>query len=364
MGPFGSATLMVGALLSGFVAPFTGRQVLADSVGPATLEAEHVSAATCKSEDIVVYMSQSSSASASSCSQEARELDETSRSRAYLIATATPGYTMMRQGLERAIARLHPAFVNRLAAAIAEARRAGLPLVGLFSAYRPPAFGVGGFVDKFRSRHTYGLAVDIVGIGAPGTPNALLWHEIAARHGVICPYGPHNAVEWNHCQPTWAKIILPDSPLRETVTAEGTINLEGMFEVGDSIIAASGTAERSTADPPPHFFKPRRARTAMPVERRITAAVTSTQPRSAASWAVLLVGDRSEINALAAYHRLSKRHAAILGAYQPVLVRTSPGVNTAAVWHRVRIEANSRPAAESLCSRLRTVGGSCLVQRI
>jgi hypothetical protein len=108
--------------------------------------------------------------------------------------------------------------------AIAEARGAGLPFAGVFSAYWPPAFGVGGFVDKFHSLHTYGLAVDVVGIGGPGTPEALLWHEIAARHGVICPYGPHNLVEWNHCQPTRVKIIFAENPLRETVMADGPIS--------------------------------------------------------------------------------------------------------------------------------------------
>jgi hypothetical protein len=44
-----------------------------------------------------------------------------------------PGYTMTRQGPERAIGRLHPEFVKRLAAAIAEARGAGLPFAGIFS---------------------------------------------------------------------------------------------------------------------------------------------------------------------------------------------------------------------------------------
>ena len=58
------------------------------------------------------------------------ETDETARARAYLIETATPGYTMMRQGPERAIGRLHPEFVRRLAVAIAEARGAGLPFAG------------------------------------------------------------------------------------------------------------------------------------------------------------------------------------------------------------------------------------------
>src|SRR5262249_61695671 len=103
---------------------------------------------------------------------------ETARARAFLIVTATPGYTMTRQGPERAIERLHPEFVNRLAAAIAEARGAGLPSVGIFSAYRPPAFGVGGFADKFHSLPTYGLAVDVTRLGGGGRPPALLWSGI------------------------------------------------------------------------------------------------------------------------------------------------------------------------------------------
>jgi hypothetical protein len=350
---------MIAATLSGFA----GQHVFADSTGPATLQAQNDFAEVCKPEDIAVYMSEPSFAIASSCSQ-TEKAAETAQSRAYLIATATPGYTMMRQGPERAIARLHPAFVNRLAAAIAEARETGLPFAGIFSAYRPPAFGVGGFVDKFHSLHTYGLAVDMAGIGAPGTPAALLWHEIAVRHGVICPYGPHNPAEWNHCQPTLVKVILAESPLRETVTAEGPISLESMFEVGYSLIADSGSLGAPIADPPAHFFQQRQARAARSVGRRSMAAATSIRSRLAASWAVLLVGDRSKINALATYHRLSKRHEGILGAYQPVVVDTSLGTNAVAVWHRIRIEANSRAVAESLCSRLRAAGGSCLVQRI
>ena len=211
------------------------------------------------------------------------ETHETARARAYLIETATPGYTMTRQGPERAIGRLHPELVRRLAAVIAEARGAGLPFAGIFSAYRPPAFGIGGFADKFHSLHTYGLAVDVTGIGAPGTASALLWHEIAARNGVICPYGPNNLVEWNHCQPTWVKIILPDNPLRDTVTADGPISLEGMFEVGYSLIVASGTVSASTADPPAHFFKQSQARTAMFLDPGTKTANNRTTPKTAVS---------------------------------------------------------------------------------
>src|SRR5262249_46784129 len=81
---------------------------------------------------------------------------------------------------------------------------------------------------------------------------SLLWHEIAAQHGVICPYGPYNLLEWNHCQPTWVKVILAEDPLRETVTADGPISLQGMFEIGYSVITASSSVDGLTGDPPAH----------------------------------------------------------------------------------------------------------------
>jgi hypothetical protein len=143
---------------------------------------------------------------------------------------------MTLQGPELAIGRLHPEFAIRLAGAIREARSAGLPFAGVFSAYRPPAFGVGGFSDKFNSLHTYGLAVDMHGIGSPGSPEAQLWHRIAAKNGVVCPYGPRDRAEWNHCQPTSVKIILGENPLRETVSSAGPLDLESMFEAGNSMI--------------------------------------------------------------------------------------------------------------------------------
>jgi hypothetical protein len=156
--------------------------------------------------------------------------------RAYLIKTATPGGTMMRQGPEVAIGRLHPEFVMRLSAAIREARISGLSDVGVFSAYRPPAFGVGGFKNKFNSLHSYGLAVDMHGIGSPGSAQARLWTRIAAKHGVACPYGVNNPAEWNHCQPTRVKMVRADSPLVKTIAPQGPINPLNMFEAGKEMI--------------------------------------------------------------------------------------------------------------------------------
>jgi hypothetical protein len=156
--------------------------------------------------------------------------------RAYLTKTATPGGTMVRQGPDVAIGRLHPEFVMRLAAAIREARISGLSDAGVFSAYRPPAFGVGGFKNKFNSLHAYGLAVDMHGIGAPGSAQAQLWTRIAAKHGVACPYGVNNPAEWNHCQPTRVKMVQSNSPLVKTIAPQGPINPINMFEAGKELI--------------------------------------------------------------------------------------------------------------------------------
>jgi hypothetical protein len=90
---------------------------------------------------------------------------------------------------------------------------------------------------------------------------------------------------------------------------------------------------------------------------------TIIQPKPAAAWGVQLVGDRSEIKALAVYRQLQRKHQTILGNYEPVVLRTTLRVTAAPIWCRVRVDANSREVAEMLCLRLRAAGESCLVQR-
>ena len=58
------------------------------------------------------------------------------------------------------------------------------------------------------------------------------------------------------------KVILAEDPLRETVTADGPISLQGMFKVGYSVIAASSSVGGPTGDPPAHSA----------IEQRIIAA--------------------------------------------------------------------------------------------
>src|SRR5262249_19159976 len=178
-------------------------------------------AAACNPDGLVIYQGELPDGTAACAGS--RTLEEIAQARAYLVETASSGYTMTSQGADVAIERLHPEFAVRLEHAIREARSGGLPSAAVFSAYRPPAFGVGGFHDKFNSLHTYGLAVDMRGIGKSGSAEAQLWHEIAARNGVVCPYGPRDHAEWNHCQATSIKIIPAGNPLRETVTSTGPV---------------------------------------------------------------------------------------------------------------------------------------------
>lgn len=157
---------------------------------------------------------------------------------AYLVRTACPGATMTRQGTWVAIARLNPVFIRRLAASFRDARKIGVtPCVA--SAYRPPSFGVGGFRDKFESAHSYGLAVDVGDIGRPGSSDAVAFAKVAARHGVYDPYGPYNAAEWNHFQPTKAKLVCSEAPLRKTITAQAP-RLLSTWKVSAAILAPEG----------------------------------------------------------------------------------------------------------------------------
>jgi hypothetical protein len=240
------------ALLAAVMAPASPDVALSDASGSGALTSAAPPAPACGSNELELH--EPSPDSEPGCATAPRTPEEKiAEARAYLTETASPGYTMTLQGAELAIGRLHPEFAVRLENAIREARSAGLPSAGIFSAYRPPAFGVGGFSDKFNSLHTYGLAVDMRGIGNPGSPEAQLWHQIAAKNGVVCPYGPRDHAEWNHCQPTSVKIISAQNPLRETVSSAGPFDLESMFEAGSPMIEdmASAADSLSRAAPTP-----------------------------------------------------------------------------------------------------------------
>ena len=122
----------------------------------------------------------------------------------------------------------------------------------IYSAYRPPAYGVGGFANKFDSAHAYGLAVDLKGIGDPGSRETMLWRKIAAADGVYMPYSAYSRAEWNHAQPTRYRMVCDEAPLRRTITANGPKDIARMWKVAEAIISPVGIKVRDGA--PRHHY--------------------------------------------------------------------------------------------------------------
>lgn len=80
-----------------------------------------------------------------------------------------------------------------------------------------------------------------------------------------------------------------------------------------------------------------------------------------APWGVQLAGNFSKAQALATYSRASLTYAAILGEVRPMIIGTRLRSRGTRAFYRVRVPASTRMAANQLCQRIRSVGGSCLV---
>lgn len=77
-------------------------------------------------------------------------------------------------------------------------------------------------------------------------------------------------------------------------------------------------------------------------------------------WGVQLAGNWSEGGVLAAYERLRRKYPAVLGDRLPLVMYGRRGAGAPFI---VRVSEQSRPNADSLCARLRSTGGSCIVLR-
>jgi hypothetical protein len=177
----------------------------------------------------------------------------------YLVASVVdPGGTMERQGIRTSIERLHPAFVIRLAKAVQDARASGIPAF-VFSAYRPPALGVGGYANKFASAHAYGLAADMGGIGEACSSAAKEWKAIANRNGLFIPYGACNGAEFNHVQlmEEHGEQFVGEHPkMRKSIDSDGPIDLLAMWiESGIDLIVGKITP---IVEGEPHYAERRR----------------------------------------------------------------------------------------------------------
>jgi hypothetical protein len=90
--------------------------------------------------------------------------------------------------------------------------------------------------------------------------------------------------------------------------------------------------------------------------RRATFAEAPLAP-----WGVQLAGNFSKEIALATFGRARQAYGAVLGTVRPMIIGTRLRSRGLRAFYRVRVPAPSREAANTLCHRIRQVGGSCVV---
>ena len=80
-----------------------------------------------------------------------------------------------------------------------------------------------------------------------------------------------------------------------------------------------------------------------------------------APWGVQLAGNFSKALALASFNRARQSYARVLPDVRPMVIGTRMRSRGLRTYYRVRVPAQTRQAADTLCGRIRSVGGACVV---
>jgi hypothetical protein len=78
-------------------------------------------------------------------------------------------------------------------------------------------------------------------------------------------------------------------------------------------------------------------------------------------WVAQLIGESSETVALSRFRQMQRELRSALGGYEPAILRTM--LKDGTTWVRVRVEFDTRQAAEALCSKLEAARKHCFVQQ-
>ena len=84
---------------------------------------------------------------------------------------------------------------------------------------------------------------------------------------------------------------------------------------------------------------------------------------AAAPWGVQLAAGFSRDHALANYAALARRYADLLAGRDPSLLSSILRSRGTQPFYQVRVGAETRAAAETLCGSIRRAGGACFVLR-
>lgn len=80
-------------------------------------------------------------------------------------------------------------------------------------------------------------------------------------------------------------------------------------------------------------------------------------------WALQLIGDRSKSAAMQQYASMRQHYPTILGPRAPEVFPRRVGGRKPTYWYQIRVSEASRQSATTLCTRLKSAGGQCLVIR-
>ena len=97
--------------------------------------------------------------------------------------------------------------------------------------------------------------------------------------------------------------------------------------------------------------------------RKLPVTMTATIPMASVHikpWGIQVAGNFRRAAAIRQWQRIAARHKALLAAYEPVVSRMRSPIGRRGIY-AVRIGADSRAAADRICSQLRGAGGSCVV---
>ena len=80
-------------------------------------------------------------------------------------------------------------------------------------------------------------------------------------------------------------------------------------------------------------------------------------------WGIQLAANFSKTLALQSFSRAQANYAKVIGGARPMIIGTRLRTRGTQAFYRIRIPAQSRQAADEVCSRIRTGGGACIVLR-
>ncbi len=132
--------------------------------------------------------------------------------------------------------------------------------------------------------------------------------------------------------------------------------LDILGEPADSFVDRTHTASIPPLEEGKDF---RKACEALPVTRSATVPMASVHVKP---WGIQVAGNFRRAAAIRQYQRVKGRFPGLLANHEPVVSRVRTPIGRRGIY-AVRIGAEARSEADTICRHLRSAGGSCIVLR-